>query len=249
MAVNSLFGISTKKSVEVTANSIREDPKALYGSDCKAYHLDITDRNKVYEVAEKVKKDFGNVDILVNNAGIVSGKRLLETPDERITKVVEINAVSHFWTIKAFLPSMLDRNHGHIVTVSSAAGTMGVAGLVDYCASKFAAVGISESLRVELRKLGKTGVTSLCVCPYYIKTGMFEGVKTYSVFLPLLQPDYAVNRIIQAIKDREYILTMPHFVTFSRVVQALVPTDVWDYLADQYGISKTMDTFVQTRAT
>ena len=73
---------------------------------------------------------------------------------------------------------MLAANHGHVVTGASNAGLVGVAGLVDYCASKFGAVGTDEALRFELKKLGKDGVFTTCVCPYYISTGMFDGAKT-----------------------------------------------------------------------
>ena len=72
---------------------------------------------------------------------------------------------------------MIEKNHGHIVSIASAAGLFGAAGLVDYCASKFAAVGFEESFRNELSRLGKTGVKSTVVCPYFIKTGMFDGCK------------------------------------------------------------------------
>ena len=58
-----------------------------------------------------------------------------------ITKTLEVNTISHSWTVKAFLPSMLKRNFGHIVTLASAAGLVGVSGLADYCSSKFGAVG------------------------------------------------------------------------------------------------------------
>ena len=81
-------------------------------------------------------------------------------------------------TVKSFLPSMLARNHGHIVTIASAAGLFGVNGLVDYCASKYAAVGFDESLRAELWVQKKTGVHTTVVCPFYINTGMFDGVSS-----------------------------------------------------------------------
>jgi all-trans-retinol dehydrogenase (NAD+) len=77
---------------------------------------------------------------------------------------------------KALIPSMIEKNHGHIVSIASLAGLFGVAGLSDYCASKFGAVGFDESLRNELTASGKTGVKTTVVCPYYIKTGMFDGV-------------------------------------------------------------------------
>ena len=73
---------------------------------------------------------------------------------------------------------MIESNHGHVVTIASIAGVFGTAGLCDYCSSKFAAVGFEESLRNELVRLGKDGVQTTLVCPYYINTGMFKGVKT-----------------------------------------------------------------------
>lgn len=106
----------------------------------------------------QIKKDVGKVDILINNAGIVSGKKLLSCPDGLMQKTVEVNTMAHFWvrthnlslrllshcnahepfsfnqTLKAFLPEMLESNHGHVVTIASAAGFFGVPGQVDYAA-------------------------------------------------------------------------------------------------------------------
>lgn len=70
---------------------------------------------------------------------------------------------------------MRKRNHGHIVTIASMAGITGCVQLVDYCASKFAAVGFTESLRVELQSEGLKNIKMTCVCPFFINTGMFEG--------------------------------------------------------------------------
>lgn len=106
------------------------------GSKCFTFNVDVTDRKKVYETATKVKQDVGVVYILVNNAGIVFGKNLLDLEDEEILKTIDVNAISHFWTIKAFLPDMIKREHGHIVTIASLAGIVGVNKLTDYCVSK-----------------------------------------------------------------------------------------------------------------
>ncbi len=81
-------------------------------------------------------------------------------------------------TIKAFVPAMMAKNHGHVITIASSAGLFGVAGLTDYCSSKFGAVGIHESLTSELVSLKHTGVHTTCVCPFFINTGMFDGVRT-----------------------------------------------------------------------
>lgn len=87
--------------------------------------------------------------------------------------------MAHFWTIKAFLPRMIDMGKGHIVTVASIAGMMGTSRLSDYCSSKFANVGMDESLRHELQVLGHGDkIKTTVVCPYYIDTGMFSGVRS-----------------------------------------------------------------------
>ena len=86
---------------------------------------------------------------------------------------------------------MIKQNSGHVVTIASVAGHIGVCGLADYCASKFGAVGFDESLRGEI-KLKGYNIRTTCICPYYIKTGMFEGATPgiLSFMVPLLEPDY-----------------------------------------------------------
>lgn len=81
--------------------------------------------------------------------------------------------------MKAFLPSMIENNDGHIVTIASMAGYVGVAKLVDYCSSKAAACGFDESLKLELESKGIKGVRTSLVCPFFIRsTGMFDDVNS-----------------------------------------------------------------------
>jgi all-trans-retinol dehydrogenase (NAD+) len=89
----------------------------------------------VAEVSAGIEKEYGRVDILINNAGVVSGKTLLDNNPKAMIKTMEVNTISHFWTTRALLPGMLERDHGRVVTIASAAGTVGTAGLADYCAS------------------------------------------------------------------------------------------------------------------
>jgi all-trans-retinol dehydrogenase (NAD+) len=142
------------------------------GGNARYYVGDVSNRELVYASAKEVIRDFGRVDILINNAGIVSGKSILDVPDGLAEKTMQVNVIAHFWTVKAFLPAMLERDFGRIVTVASSAGTVGIPGLADYCASKHAAIGFDESLRLELRKLKKSGVRTICVRPFIINTGM-----------------------------------------------------------------------------
>jgi all-trans-retinol dehydrogenase (NAD+) len=203
---------------------------------------DVSKREDVYAKAKEVLKRFGSLGILVNNAGIVSGKTLLETPDERIEKSRAINALASFWTVKAFLPAMLERRAGRIVTISSAAGIVGVTGLADYSASKFAAFGFNESLRMELRKLGSP-VRTLIVCPFFVDTGLFAGVKTkVPLLLPILKQDYVAKRILGAIRKGKKRLVLPFFV-YSVWLLRLFPVGFMDAMADFFGISASMDHF------
>lgn len=203
---------------------------------------DVSDREAVYRLAGEIGKTFGPVDILVNNAGIVSGKSLLETSDDRIIKTMEVNTLSNFWTLKAFLPSMIERNSGHIVTISSVAGLIGVTGLADYSASKFAVFGLHEALRTELRRQ-KTKIATTVVCPLFINTGMFDGVQTrFPLLLPIMTSEYAAGRILKAIVKSNKRLIMPRFV-YSIFLLRLLPVGVMDALVDFFGANHAMDQF------
>jgi all-trans-retinol dehydrogenase (NAD+) len=119
---------------EETASTIRRQ-----GGTAAAYKADVTNRVQVYELANRVRSEIGDVTMLVNNAGIVSGKKIFdpENNDEYMEKTVQVNTIAHFWTVKAFLRPMIQKNHGHFITIASSAGLVGVNGLADYCASKF----------------------------------------------------------------------------------------------------------------
>ncbi|KAF6130439.1 hydroxysteroid 17-beta dehydrogenase 11 [Phyllostomus discolor] len=126
----------------------------------------------------KVKAEIGDVSILVNNAGVVYASDLFATQDPQIEKTFEVNVLAHFWTTKAFLPAMMKNNHGHIVTVASAAGHTTVPFLMAYCSSKFAAVGFHRALTDELAALKITGVKTSCLCPNFINTGFIKNPST-----------------------------------------------------------------------
>jgi len=215
---------------------------AAAGHEVDTYTCDLTSRETIAAVAARTLADGGPIDILINNAGIVSGKTLLDISEEEIERTFQVNTLALFWTVKAFLPSMLDNDSGHIVTIASAAGLAGTAKLTDYCSSKFAAVGFDESLRLELKTLGSNVVTTV-VCPFYINTGMFDGVKTrFSWLLPIMKPDAVVNRILRAIRKDRRRLIMPWFIYTSWPIR-LLPVSWFDALMAFFGVSHSMDDF------
>ncbi|MFQ6611771.1 MAG: SDR family oxidoreductase [Fidelibacterota bacterium] len=207
-----------------------------------SYICDLSVREMVQSVAETVLKEGGAVDILINNAGIISGKTLLEIPAEMIEKTFQVNTLANFWTVRAFLPAMFEKDQGHIITIASAAGLVGSSRLSDYSASKFAAVGFTESLRMELKRLGSK-VRTTVVCPFFIDTGMFTGAKTrFNFLLPILTPEYSVRRILRAIRRNKARLIMPRFAYLNFPLR-LLPVPAFDWLMEFFGINKSMDEF------
>lgn len=210
------------------------------------YKCNVRDRNEIYKMAKKVREEVGEVSLLVNNAGIVTGKKLLETRDEEILATFDVNSLAHFWTIKEFLPSMLQQNRGHIVSIASLAGCTGLPGAVDYCSSKFAAVGLMESLRQEMASQGKTGIQFTTVCPSLITTGMFEGVKfrfPHLLGFGVLTPQYAASKIVDAIEKNQTFLMMPRGAYFSKALQDILPEKAVDLLLNFLGVDVAMNTF------
>ncbi|KAL6729237.1 hypothetical protein Aduo_000311 [Ancylostoma duodenale] len=209
-----------------------------------AYTVDLSKRDQIYSTAEKVKADVGKVDIVINNAGVVTGKKIFDCPDELMELTMAVNTHSLFYTTKAFVPAMLESNHGHVVTVASIAGKVGVSGLVDYCASKHGAIGFHESLTAELDALGKDGVKTTVVCPYYIDTGMFDGVQTKSpLLLPVLQPEYVIDCIMEAILTNKEMISMPRFNYVVMFAMGFLPSDVMQVVKEYLGGNTMMDTF------
>ncbi|KAM6301249.1 estradiol 17-beta-dehydrogenase 11-like [Aegotheles albertisi] len=162
-----------KHGVEETAAECEK-----LGATAQAFVVDCSKREEIYSAAEKVKKDIGDVTILVNNAGVITPADLLSTQDHQIERMFEVNILAHFWTTRAFLPAMMDNNHGHIVTVASVAGHFAISFMVGYCSSKFAAVGFHKALTEELSTLGKDGIKTTCLCPVFINSGFVKNPST-----------------------------------------------------------------------
>ncbi len=212
------------------------------GGKAVTYRCDVSQRQEVYRVAEQVRNDVGMVDVLVNNAGVVSGKPLLECSDDQIQRTMEVNIIAHFWTVRAFLPDMIQANRGHIVTMASAAGIVGVSRMVDYCTSKFAAFGFDEALRMEIRK-NRWRIKTTVVCPYYINTGMFAGVRTrFPWLLPILDENLVAERIMHAIQFNKKRLLLP-LTVYSVWLLRLLPVMVFDLVTNFLGINASMDDF------
>lgn len=212
------------------------DPKAI------AFTVDVTDNAAVQQAATDTIDALGRVNVLINNAGVVSGVPFEDLTEQQIRRTFAVNVLSLFWTTKAFMPALKKQQRAAIVTVASAAGIVAVARQTDYAASKFAAVGFTSSLRSELKKAG-SHIRTLTVCPYYIDTGMFEGVTTkFPLLLPILKEQAVADRIVEAVAKGRERLIMPPFAAVAGFVAAL-PPKIADPIYGIFGLNEGMDHF------
>ncbi|MBE5064892.1 SDR family oxidoreductase [Bifidobacterium saeculare] len=212
------------------------DPKAI------AFTVDVTDNAAVQQAAADTIDALGRVNVLINNAGVVSGAPFEDLTEQQIRRTFAVNVLSLFWTTKAFMPALKKQQRAAIVTVASAAGIVAVARQTDYAASKFAAVGFTSSLRSELKKAG-SHIRTLTVCPYYIDTGMFEGVTTkFPLLLPILKEQAVADKIVEAVAKGRERLIMPPFAAVAGFVAAL-PPKIADPIYGIFGLNEGMDHF------
>ncbi|XP_011874889.1 PREDICTED: short-chain dehydrogenase/reductase family 16C member 6-like isoform X2 [Vollenhovia emeryi] len=188
---------------EETNNETMNDIKQIGKNSVYAYRCNVADREDVFRVAEKVRK---------------------ENPDE-IARVIETNVTAHYWTLKAFLPSMVKKNHGHIVALSSIAGLIcGPYGTV-YCPTKFAVKAIMEAMSEELRVLsnGKSSVQFTTIYPSLVYTGIVKKVKIrFPRLMGGISPQEAASLIIDAQRKNMSHKSLPSILLLlSRLLQYL----------------------------
>lgn len=205
-----------KKGIEETATECRK-----LGAKVYTYVVDCSKRQEITTAADKVKQDVGGVNILINNAGIIFCADVLTLENHQIEKIFEVNILAHFWTTRAFLPEMIKENHGHIVTIASSAGFVGVPYMVDYCSTKFAALGYHKALTAELAALQMTGIKTSCLCPVFVNTGFVKNSSTR--FLPVLDPEDVAKKLVDGILTNKKLICIPPFVAFTTVLEVILP--------------------------
>lgn len=204
--------------------------------------VDVSDHDFITQHAEPLKEKGLIPDIIVNCAGVVTGKMFHEHTTEEIDNTMRINTTGSMWVVHAFLNEMIGRGSGHVVNLASASGYIGNPRMSVYAASKWAVLGWSQSLRLEMERLN-TGIAVTEVIPSYIKTGMFDGVKP-PLLVPLLETDQIVNLMLKGIARRKKKIQAPFMVRFVPLLKALLPDRAFDWVAGSLlGVYRSMDSF------
>ena len=206
------------------------------------YKVDVSSSEQVVETAQKTTKECGNVDIVINCAGIIANNKTFDQQTiSDIKRTIDINTVAQMLVAQQFLPAMLERNYGHICNIASAGGMISNPRMSVYAASKWGVIGWSDSVRIELKQM-KSKVRFTTIAPYFINTGMFDGVK--SRIFPILKPEPTSRKIIKAIEKNRNFKGIPFGYHFIRFCQAILPTSIFDYIfGEVVGIFHAMDQF------
>lgn len=231
---------------EAELSDVKPAESGVSKGQIRSYIVNVSDPQAIKSAYEKVKSEVGEVDILVNCAGIVRGNNTFDKQTvQDIDLTMDINANAPMYVALAVLPDMLRRDRGHICNIASAAGMLGVPKLSVYCASKWAVIGWTESMRVELKQ-ARSHVRVTSVAPYFINTGMFDGVN--SKVFPILDPEKTAAKIIRAVEAGKSFRGIPFAYHFIRIWQGLLPNFLFDFIFGKiFGVYSVMDHFTGRR--
>ncbi|KAL4942259.1 hypothetical protein BDV06DRAFT_222351 [Aspergillus oleicola] len=205
------------------------DVKELEGELPPNVHFhktNITYPSSIHDSAIALRTQHGHPTILINNAGIAYSNTLLSSSEDEIRGTMEVNTLSHFWTTREFLPAMLEKNHGHIVTMASMASFAASGGLTVYSASKAALLGIHEGVSQEVKHFYEfgDGVGSRCrvrtrynlpALTLYLLLG------TLAKHISIIHPLYVATPMTSVLIENKSQFRRP-FMTAERVSAAVV---------------------------
>lgn len=216
----------------------------------KFFKCDITSKEDVERAASEIRDSFGSPTILCNNAGIAHAHTILEATPGYLNKLFNVNIISQFYTIQAFLPDMIKAKKGHIISTASVASFVTCAGLVDYAASKAAVMALNEGLQQELKhRYNAPEIKTSIVHPIYVKTPL---VTSYAKSLDnskavQIEPEMVANAIVKQIESgRSGRIVLPSWMgllmnarAWADWVQQLVGDSSKDDVKEEVAIAKS----------
>jgi NAD(P)-dependent dehydrogenase (short-subunit alcohol dehydrogenase family) len=207
--------------------SLAQTTAAELGRGAIALPLDVTDGSGFKSFLDQVEDRLGPLDVLINNAGIMPLGPFVQESDATTRRMVDINLQGVILGSKLALERFATRGRGHLVQIASAAGKMGFAGGVTYCATKHAVVGLSEALRQELRS---TGIDVSVVMPVVVNTELGSGLARTRGFKPV-EPEDVANAIVEALQTGRFEVYVPKSMGAIVRFGAVTPRRLMDAVA------------------
>ena len=244
-------GAATVVLLDVNADALATTAAELSaaGGHVATYRVDLSSQQEIAAVSGRIRDDVGDPDVLINNAGIVRSSFFWEhDPLTDIEATMKVNTLAAMHLTRELLPGMIAKvSPCRILNVSSAAGTLANPRMSVYAASKWAMIGWSDSLRLELKKAGHDNVKVTTFAPSYISTGMFEGVRG-PLLTPIMTPEKATSAAWLAMIKGRPMLMKPWTVGLGRALKGVLPTRAWDLVAGRvFKVYSSMDDFTGRR--
>jgi short-subunit dehydrogenase len=212
---------------------------AARGAQARPYVLDVTDASRITGLREAIHRDGGPIDVLVNNAGLVFGGAFLDVPIEKHLTTYRVNTLGLMAMTHAFLPDLIAGPDGHVVNVASASSFIGLPFGATYASSKWAVLGFSESLALELELLGHHHVHVTAVCPSYVSTGLFDGVQVPR-FTRLLTAQRVAELTVRAVLRNRPMMRTPWLVQVTPGLKGLMPFRLFYRMAGLLRVNTSM---------
>jgi NAD(P)-dependent dehydrogenase (short-subunit alcohol dehydrogenase family) len=198
--------------------ALAEGTAAELGGGTVALALDVTDRASFAGFLDEAERQLGPLDVVINNAGIMPVTPLVDESEDSVRRQVDINLHGVITGTQLAIERMTPRHSGHIVNIASQAGKGGLPGIATYAATKHAVVGLTESVRWELRG---SGIETHCVMPTVVNTELTSGVGQ-SLVKPVEASDVG-EAIVEALETGRYDVWIPKENGFFYRVTGLLP--------------------------
>lgn len=162
------------------------------------YETDMRDMESVNRSFQATVNDFGDeLRVLVNNAGLGYECNMDELPPQRWHEMFDTNVHGIFYASRLAIPLMKKHGKGHIINISSVAGTQGIPGMAAYCATKYAVRGLSHSLFKELRTFG---IKVTCIYPGSVKTNFFDKIDSVELTDDMMMPEEIASTVLHCLE-------------------------------------------------
>jgi NADP-dependent 3-hydroxy acid dehydrogenase YdfG len=209
---------------------------AEIGPAAAAFALDVTDRASFEAFVDGLEAELGPVDVLVNNAGIMPLGPFVEEDDATARRLVDINVHGVVHGMKVVLPRFVARRSGHVVNIASAAGKGPYPGGATYCGTKYFVVGVTETVRGELRG---SGVDVSVVMPVLVDTELATGTVT-ARGIPKVKPQDVAEAIVETLRRPRFDVYVPRSIGPLTALGAVLPRSVRERVARAIGADRVL---------
>jgi short-subunit dehydrogenase len=215
-----------------------------------AFATDVSNQTSLEALVRNTRQEFGFVDVLVNNAAIEMFLAYDNLRPEDIERIIRVNLIGPMMLARMLLPSMLQRQRGHIVNMSALAAKAGPPHCEPYAASKAGLIAFTESLRSEYRG---TGVSASVICPGFVEAGIYTRVKKeLKLAAPRLlgtsSPQLVAKAVVHAIKrDVPEVIVNPGPTRLLTTLAEISPRFA-EFVMRNFGIADWFIRVARTRA-